>query len=365
MSARDLARVLDCVAANVGRIQLQRRGVELEQEPKPNDSSVSPPLQLLAAIAARSDASKALICARPQLLELLHVALQQQMGAAARWGSIALASLLQRADGELETAALPPAGVAPASVQSSPSIPPVVGRARALLEHDGLFPQLLRMAAPATSESETCSNSASLRRPNLAAAATRCLLLMHTALQWTGASAAAAPLQSERGVLLEDFIRSLPAELTNQARKPSEPLTAGAAPTQEADEPSASFDSSPSPTPAPLLLIAEPPSADVGESDSAAEAEDDDGDNHHAVTVSDAGASDSGVSAWELFMDAGPNSAAAESDESESEDRESADTPSQSELVADRRDRDPATARLRSKARGSVFGLSPAERWSS
>jgi hypothetical protein len=390
MSARDLARVLDCVAANVGRVQLQQQhGVEPEQEQKANDSSASSSLQLLAAIAARSDASKALICARPQLLELLRAALQQQAGAAARWGSIALARLLQRADSELEAAGSPPAGVAPSSVQSSLAVPPVVGRARALLEHDGLFPQLLRMAALPTSESETWAISASRRQPNPAAAATadscpslssdasevrsrstQCLLLMHAALKagagaGAGAGAAAASLQSERGVLLEDFIRSLPAETTNQARKPSEPLAAGAAPPhdQEADEPSANSIPSPSPTPAPLLSSSEPSSADVDEpatddSDSEEEAGDDDDDGHRAVADSDAGDEDSGVSAWELFMDAGPNPAAAESDDLEAGDHESTDTPSQSELAADRRGRDSAILRdLAAEARGLAFAV--------
>lgn len=353
MSVRDLARVLDCVVAHAGRIRLQRHGVQAEQGSTANDSSASSTLQLLAAIAARSDSSKALICARPQLLELLHAALQQQMGAAARWGSIALASLLQRADGELKAVAPP---VAPTSVQSSPSIPPVAGRARALLEHDGLFPQLLLMAAPTSSGSETCVISAPLRQSNFAGAAvaascaspssdacevrsrsTQCLLLMHAALKEAGASAAAASLQSERGVLLEDFIRSLPKELTNQLRK-SEPVTADAAPLQEADEPSASSDPSPSSTPAPISSIADLPFA----GDESADEADGDG-NDHAVTVSDAGgAGDSDMSAWELFMDAGSNPAMAESDESESEDRELAITPSLSEPAVQRRGHDSA-----------------------
>jgi hypothetical protein len=105
---------------------------------------------------------------------------------------------------------------------------------------------------------------------------------MHAALKEADASAASTPLQSERGVLLEEFIRSMLVELTTHARKLSEPVTASAAPRPEADEPSATSVPLPSPIPAPLLSIFEPSSAHVHESGSAEEAEDDDDDDQRA-----------------------------------------------------------------------------------
>ena len=148
-----------------------------------------------------------------------------------------IANLLKPAGGKLTTPASvsqPAAVVSPESLQplahpTSPT-PPVEARAKLLLEHDALFQQPLRTTAAADSgqcgavtpsvsktsilsAASTTGPCALSSCPDARSRSTQCMLLMHTALKEQSASAPAATLQSERGMLLEDLILSLPAEV--------------------------------------------------------------------------------------------------------------------------------------------------------